>query len=1002
MSGVTLPLDQVEARWRWWKSRPRTEAWAERYGGRLARVEQLFQDSLEALSAERTRLEEAERREREQERRQIEAEEAAKRQRLEHQAEVDRMRIESAHQLTRRSRIAAAAMSVIALLAIASAVYAVRLWAVATHAEAVATRDEALTAASLAREKATLGIAKLSLAREVAASKAKTNAMKLAITMEGLANANLVTAEQQRTVANQQRAQALNERSQVFLQAGRQALLDGDDNDAALLLAAAYSGDPHNPVLQLLLGQALQKLSVRARSIPAHDDIITALAFNPSEEKGQIATASTDGTARLWSTSGRRIHEFRDQGDLITALAFDPSGRYLVTVGRNGTAKLHDLEGITPDSAAPPIALRDPKDQLEGHVGRINSVTFSHDGKRILTSGSDGKVKVWNAAGGQLLLAWNAATPGYAINTAQFSRDDRLIAACAADGLLGVWNSDTGKQIGSTKDSSKSPCVRLAIAPAGSSVVAGTLDGTVLVFSVAANGAWNQTSERHQRAAINAISFDSVGGRVLIASEDGTARIADPASGVTIKALPAKPGAPAALTASFDPSGYGIETTYADGSVNFWTQEGDPIEVLRAPTGAAVVADFSPDGNLLATGGDDGKVYLWPMSSSLERADFSHRGAVETIEFDRNTGRMLTASQDGTAALWRVASKPRMERVLPHLPGQAWVVSARFSEDGERIVTSGGDVVKIWNADSSGEGPLTKISTTTNKRFTQAAFLGHSHNIIVAQTNSSPADTVYNTNGWMVWSSDGKKRISHQIGYLTDIRELQLTDDGRVVLAIGASGWAFFCSTDGRSQCSTRRGISEGIRAPTGFAIGDVSGTIRIVNLKGADMNHWPGHDARVSAFALSDDGRWLAAGGIGGTPGAIWDISASGRSHVPLGGGEGEIESASFSPRDATFLLATSSDGTVKLWDRASGNLLASVSVPASRATAAAFTPDGSAVVIGAQNGGIFWWPIRGGIPDPRDVAERVLNESDHSRFSDLLVRQAYDVLRNVQRNGR
>jgi tetratricopeptide (TPR) repeat protein len=51
--GTTLPLDQVETRWKWWTSRPRTVAWADRYGGGFARVQRLFENSLAALTAAR-------------------------------------------------------------------------------------------------------------------------------------------------------------------------------------------------------------------------------------------------------------------------------------------------------------------------------------------------------------------------------------------------------------------------------------------------------------------------------------------------------------------------------------------------------------------------------------------------------------------------------------------------------------------------------------------------------------------------------------------------------------------------------------------------------------------------------------------------------------------------------------------------------------------------------------------------------------------------------------
>jgi WD40 repeat protein/energy-coupling factor transporter ATP-binding protein EcfA2 len=992
---VTLPLDQVEARWRWWQSRPRTKAWAERYGGNVANVEKLFQSSLAALTAERAREEEAVRREREQERRKIEADEAAKRERIQHQAEVDRMRAESAQRLSDRTRKAAIAMSIVALLALGLA-------GVASYAfvRAVAATDVANKATITAQTMA--GRANTAQQNESIAALHERQAAVRAAGEAVIARSEAKVARDQSAEANRQRAsayrqqmQALSERSQVFLQVGRQKLLDGDDDSAALLLAAAYSDDSHDAVLKLLLRQALEKLSIRARSIQAHDDLITALAFNPDGTKRQIATASADGSAKIWNTSGRLIHEFRDQGDLITALAFDPAGTKLVTVGRDGSAKLHDLQGIGPSSDAPAIALRDQKDKLEGHAGRVNSVAFSHGGTRILTSGSDGKIKVWNAADGAMLLAWNGAAPGVAINSAQYGPSDRTIVSCAADGSLGVWDSTTGAAIGSSSVSSKSPLVRLAVSPDGESAVAGAIDGTVLLYHIDTK----QSTERHdQTAAINALAFDPTGAHVLSASEDGTAMIFDDANGSTEKVLPAKPSAPAALTGTFNPSGNGIETTYADGSVNFWTQDGDPVAVLRAHTGAAPVADYSSDGSLLATGGDDGKVFLWHASSQLERAGASHHGEVESIEFDRGSGRMLTASRDGTAALWRITGGPRLERVLPQSPGRAWVVAAHFSDDGRRIVTAGGDTVKVWSADSGSATPLATIhATALRKRFTQAAFVGHSYDVIAAQTDANLENPIFKTNGWMVWSADGVKQLAKEPGWQTSIRELQLTEDGATVLAISTSGYASFASADDLHSYGAWSDVAEGIQARSGFALGGVAGTIHLVNAKGTELSRWPSDDERVLAFGSTPDGKWLASGGIGGTPGAIWNLDEPGRSRVALQGSSGEIESAVFSPGDATFLLATVSDGTFKLWDRASGDLVASVSVPASRATAAAFTPDGSAVVIGALNGGVFLWPILGDIPDPRAAASLVLRESDLSGVSDPLVGQAIDVLRKV-----
>ncbi|MGA2126350.1 MAG: AAA family ATPase, partial [Xanthobacteraceae bacterium] len=110
---VTLPLDQVEERWAWWNRRPRTEAWAERYGGGFARVRQLFADSLAALEADKARCL---------------ADEAEKRQRIEQEQQAALERQEAALRLARVSRNAAIVVSVLFLAASGLAVVSIVEW----------------------------------------------------------------------------------------------------------------------------------------------------------------------------------------------------------------------------------------------------------------------------------------------------------------------------------------------------------------------------------------------------------------------------------------------------------------------------------------------------------------------------------------------------------------------------------------------------------------------------------------------------------------------------------------------------------------------------------------------------------------------------------------------------------------------------------------------------------------------------------------------------------
>ena len=73
-----LPPEQARERWRWWSERRRTEAWAERHGGRLAPVQALLDHSREECARlEEQRIREAVEKERAQQERLLAAEQLA-------------------------------------------------------------------------------------------------------------------------------------------------------------------------------------------------------------------------------------------------------------------------------------------------------------------------------------------------------------------------------------------------------------------------------------------------------------------------------------------------------------------------------------------------------------------------------------------------------------------------------------------------------------------------------------------------------------------------------------------------------------------------------------------------------------------------------------------------------------------------------------------------------------------------------------------------------------
>src|SRR5262249_1474709 len=81
---------------------------------------------------------------------------------------------------------------------------------------------------------------------------------------------------------------------------------------------------------------------------------------------------------------------------------------------------------------------------IAAHPRGLGVLTFSPDGSRLLTGGSDGTIRIWNAWKGKLLL--EAPHHTASVRAAVFSPDGKWVISCSGkEGLR--WAADTGKSI---------------------------------------------------------------------------------------------------------------------------------------------------------------------------------------------------------------------------------------------------------------------------------------------------------------------------------------------------------------------------------------------------------------------------------------------------------------------------------------------------------------------------------------------------------------------------
>jgi|GEM_PF-6651211 len=114
------------------------------------------------------------------------------------------------------------------------------------------------------------------------------------------------------------------------------------------------------------------------------------------------------------------------------------------------------------------------------------------------------------------------------------------------------------------------------------------------------------------------------------------------------------------------------------------------------------------------------------------------------------------------------------------------------------------------------------------------------------------------------------------------------------------------------------------------------------------------GHADAVLAVAISPTGRRVASGGKDGSV-IVWDI-ATGARLLEYQGHNGWVRAVAFSPDDR-LIASCGDDGTVQIWDGSNGHRSAVLSCEGKSARSLAYFPDGKRIVAVTEAGKAFIW---------------------------------------------
>ncbi|MBE7504188.1 MAG: protein kinase [Verrucomicrobiales bacterium] len=435
-----------------------------------------------------------------------------------------------------------------------------------------------------------------------------------------------------------------------------------------------------------------------------------------------------------------------------------------------------------------------------------------------------------------------------------------------------------------------------AFSPDGRRMVSASEDGTAKVWDLA-TGQELLTLVGHEDS-VRSAAWSPDGSQIVTGSKDYVARIWDAATGREIRRLG---GHRAAIRAvAFSPDGQRIVTASQDATARVWeAATGRQVLTLQGHSNWVFSAAYSPDGRRIVTGGDDRTARIWDAADGRElRRLTGHQGRVRSAAFSPDSRQVVTASQDQTARVWD-AEDGRLQATLSGHRG--YVFSARFSPDGRQVVTAGVDhTARLW--DASNGRPLNQ-------------FKGHGSEVYTA-----------------VFSRDGREVLT-----ASDDRTAKLWDTASppdaARLEYGGKVLAVAVAPDSQR-----------------VAAGGEGGAIKLWSATGGGLLLTiPSTGSEVRSLAYSPDGERLVAGHGDGRA-RIW-LAATGRWLRTLPGHVGGVNAAGFSA-DGRQVLTAGSEGRVKLWDADDGRELLSIPRAQGQTFSTSLSPDGSRIVSGFETG--------------------------------------------------
>jgi WD40 repeat protein len=452
--------------------------------------------------------------------------------------------------------------------------------------------------------------------------------------------------------------------------------------------------------------------------------------------------------------------------------------------------------------------------------GSFNGAMWSPNGSRIITSSSDGTVKVWDAQSGKEI---SSSIKHVDLRTMAYSPDGRQIATGGRNEWVAAWNAENGSKLwekkvyGTVNSVTYTPDGKRIIAITGndSVIILDAANGNNLVSvpgisaSISADGKWLTTGSRDGAVCVYSaetfiekarfIAYDD--GEWLALTPEGyysasakgdqylNVRVGNTVSGIDrYRSAYNKPAVVAArlsnsgrmthkdniASVSVNPAGTRIASVSHDKTIKLWDLEsGKELRSISNIGGYANAVSWSPDGKYLINGAEDKTIRIWDAETGRAvRTITGHTDYVNEARYSPDGKRIASCADDKLVKIWDAETGKEIRTLSGHtdmIPVVAW------SPDGKRIA-SGSDAkektIRLWDAETGrvlqtipGQGGriVALVFSPDGKKLASSTLDDKAIKIWDANTGKLLRSIPIEDNGGVYslsWSPDGKRLAS--------------------------------------------------------------------------------------------------------------------------------------------------------------------------------------------------------------------------------------------------